>query len=235
MDFFDTLSRKIPAIGFLSLIISSIYNAGFLSASSSIDLMSSLSYQDIIISSLYIFPILILLLGSFNSIYNMVLYMDYIDRWWKYIILLMVFTIGVGLFVSNGFRPDSWAWIIVIFSVSPFVYKLFLKFGIDIDRKMLGFVAVFITISVVSYSDGYASFRNRQCVDLKFIDTENCKNCLLLKIYSNIIVMKKGSSESIYIENNKNNYEIRIDEDATMMAIQTPYCNPLREWIKVKS
>ncbi|MBD8892007.1 hypothetical protein [Roseibium litorale] len=127
MDFLDSIKNKIPAIGFISLLLSATYHAGLLNAAASIDIISSLSYQDIIIASLYIFPILLSSFYAISAIKDIIYLEGKFDKWWKYGILFLIFTLGLASFYLEGNQPSSFTWILLIFSASPLIYKIIKK------------------------------------------------------------------------------------------------------------
>ena len=225
MDFFDGIKDKIPTIGFLSLIISAIYNAGFFSAAASIDLMSSLSYQDIIIASLYVFPILITMIYAFSAINNIIRLEGNIDKKWKYIVLFIIFALGISIIYFTKSTFNSVAWVLVIFSLSPVIYKLLKKLSPTLETKIISIITILFTVCAVSYSSGYESYYKAQCGNLISITTIKCKDCILLKIYSEIIILKNKNSNSILVEKNEN--ELRVDANEQQKAVHSPYCNPL--------
>ncbi|WP_430514182.1 hypothetical protein [Pannonibacter phragmitetus] len=224
MDFLDKIKDKIPAITLFTLVAASVYHVGFLSSAARVDIISSLSYQDIILASLYLFP-LILTFYHLRIIINRLLSGEKINQNQTITIIVSIIACLAVSVISGKINPNTFTLIFAILSLSRLFKILIMKIDDKIEIKSIEAALVIVMIFTVSLSAGAASYKiQKNCSEPTYITTSQCENCILIKIYSKIIIMRKNEGNEVIIESNDNKYRILKTKRDNFSPINYTYC-----------
>lgn len=225
MNLIEEISKRTPTVILFSLVISTLYNAGFLQAAASVDLINNLSYQDIIISTIFIIPVLISLIGIFSGIYKNIYTVADIDAWWKYIIIFLIILSGSSLILISKFAYSSFGWVLIFFGLSPFFGKFINSLNYSIERDTVAILAMLASLCVAAYGSGYSSYSERACFGDTYVTHKNCSDCLLIKSYSGFMILK--SMDNVIVVPNDNDLVIKKKTLDMEKALKTVECNPI--------
>lgn len=227
MSILDKIVKQSPAIILISLILSALYNAGFLKSSSSIDLLTNLTYQDIIISAIFFIPIFASFFGIlfiaqryafifYNSSSKLVHFVYFVSA-----------TIGLAIGVFTGFGLSGIGWIIFMISILPYIVRYMKYMNFPFDENTVIFSSMLLAGSLIAFGQGYSDYATTSCFKEKSISVSGCNDCILIKIYTEFILVKNEGSPGILVVPNTHEFEITNNEPDFERIAQDPSCNPL--------
>jgi hypothetical protein len=230
MNFLDKVSKQLPSLALISVVFSTFYNVGFLNAVASPDLITNLNYQDILNSSIFVLAALIPIYSLLSWIFNG-LNVDIKDfSIFQIILFLSIFTlIGTWLFL---YPAEQFAWLIFIVFLCPIIYWIFEKIDIQLEKDSIKSIAVAVAISITCFTYGISSVNSIDCFGTRYLKTEECPDCLILKIYSDFIILRRIEG-SVSILPNTHDYEIEIRLPNYQAKLNDSKCNPtigIQKW-----
>jgi hypothetical protein len=232
MNLLDKFSKELPTLGLISIVFSTFYNVGFLSAAATPDLITNLNYQDILNSSIYVLSALLPVYYTLRLIGND----DRIEiSGFSLTQKFIYFSLLVGVTVFVFAKPSvQFGWLMLIFMVNPLTFWISTKFKFSIERTELKILSLVVAISIACYTYGFSSVGTVDCMKTQYLTTKDCNNCLILKIYSDFIILRK-SDGIVAIVPNAHEYEIKTklpDYDAMLKDRKCNVSIGFKEWLE---
>lgn len=227
MDIFEVLKQRSPGIIIFAVVVSTLYNVGFFTAAGSADLITNLSYQDILTTSIFAIAIIIPAFLLITAIQRGVASGLSLNTFRNKVVYIVVLIIGFIIVYSTP--SDFVGWAILTVLLVPLAPNLFEKIKIPLPKEAISNVAILFIIAIGAFGNGYGYYASKVCVGQQYYSTTDEKQ-LILKIYSNFLVLYKSDNQ-IEIKPNDHKFSIISDSTEAEKNLQTRRCNPIRHWI----
>ena len=227
MDIFEILKHKSPGIIIFAVVISTLYNVGFFTAAGSADLITNLSYQDILTTSIFAIAIIIpafLLITAIQRGVSNGLSLDTNMKKAIYFIFLII-----GFIIITSSPNDFVGWAILTVLLVPLAPKIFKKLKVPLPEEVISNVAILSIIAIGAFGNGYGYYSTKICVGQQYYSISDEKQ-LVLKIYSNFLVLYNSHNE-IEIRPNDHQFSLITDSSQAEKNLKTKRCNPIGHWI----
>ncbi len=208
MQIFSRIEKDLPAIIVATIAASSSYNSGFL-LSTETGIATTLSYNDLLNGTIYLFPFVILLYVFGNGLIRFTQNdFDFGKKSHIFIIALMFIT-GVSLLLISRKETVDFPVTIIFISLSPFIIRFLYRIFDKTDKKILvQFVSIFFVLTVLFFH-GYSNFhwsispRNNA-----YVTIAGCEKCRLVKIYSDFMILYEGADKPLRFPRNDKDFSI---------------------------
>jgi len=208
MQVFSRVQKDLPAITVATTAASFAYNFGFLLPTDT-GIVTTLSYSDILNSTIYLFPFVILLYVSGNGILKFTQNdFDFKNRY-HIIMTLLMFIIGIFLLIIGKMESIELPVTILFLSLSPFLIRfLYRIFDKTEKQTIVQFLSISFVLTVLFFH-GYSEFHwNISSRNQTHITTAGCDGCRLVKIYSNFIILTEGTDKPLKFLRNDRDFSI---------------------------
>ncbi len=224
MNLFENISKHLPTLVVFSVTVSTLYNAGFFAGSGHQSFITDLSYQDILTSSIFGLAALLSVSVVASNLYTFYEIGIHTSNLWFRLVMIALLVCGA---VFLYFSPYSqWAW---IFFVLPMTVLLGVILKGIVTEKFLLLVpqiAVFLSIGILAYVMGYSSYVSEKCFGSTYVDFERCKNCKLLKSFSDLLVVERDGLTNEFFRR-PDNFKVYVNRSEADNNLKNPLCNPL--------
>jgi hypothetical protein len=210
MQVFSRFQKDLPAITIATAAASFAYNSGFLLPTDTGG-VTSLPYNDILSSTIFLFPFVIFLYAAGNGILKFTQNDFDFGKKQHLIILILMFISGIFLLAIGRRETIQISFAILFLSISPFIIRI--SYGIfDKTEKqtVVQFVSIFFVLTVLffhGYSDFYWNISSRNHA---YVTTADCDKCRLVKIYSNFTILTEGPDKPLKFQ--PTNWTFSIDD-----------------------
>lgn len=209
MQVFSRFQKDLPAITVATAAASFAYNSGFF-LSIDTDVVKTLPYSDVLGSTIYLFPFVVLLYISGNGVLKYT--QNDFDFGNKRHVVLLILMFIIGLFLLIIGRKESVVFPITILflSSSPLMIRVLYKvFDKTEKQTIVQFVSMIFVLTVLffhGYSDFHGGISSRNHT---YVTAADCDRCRVVKIYSNFIILAEGADEPL--KSRPNDWDFSFD------------------------
>ncbi len=228
LNVFEQLSKQTPFLVIASVVISTLHTVGFFAATGNPSLITNLSYQDLITSSVYAIVFILPALVSTVSLQNSAFVKtEYFNTFTK-IAYVIIFVLGLLLVYFDSYSYVGWFCIFIV--GLPYLPSILVRVGIILPKNTLLAAAALILLSIISFGSGYGNYRTEICAGTQFYSKDG-ELTQILKIYSEFLVLHKGEGH-LMLKPNTHDFEIVFDSNTLLERLNSPECNPIGDWFE---